>query len=175
MGRLIRQGSRHSRTETIELLQSVFALELMCPSDKLWLVSPWISDIPIIDNRGDTFKTVEKWGPERISLSRVLVALASRGTNITVVTITDKSNLAFLSALKDESRRRGVEEKVVIKIDDEEKLHEKAITSSDFVIDGSMNFTFNGLFIRRERINFEINPQLVAETRLTLAGDFNGE
>jgi hypothetical protein len=175
MGRLIRQGARHSRTETIELLQSVFSLELMAPSKKLWIVSPWISDIPVIDNRGDTFKVPEKWGPERISLSRVLVALAVRGTRVTVVTITDKSNNAFLSALKDESRRRGVEDKVLIVIDDEEKLHEKALTTDDFVIDGSMNFTFNGLFIRRERINFETNPKLVAETRLTLAGDFNAE
>jgi hypothetical protein len=147
----------------------------MAPSKKLWIVSPWISDIPVIDNRGDTFKVPEKWGPERISLSRVLVALAVRGTRVTVVTITDKSNNAFLSALKDESRRRGVEDKVLIVIDDEEKLHEKALTTDDFVIDGSMNFTFNGLFIRRERINFETNPKLVAETRLTLAGDFNAE
>lgn len=173
MGRLIRQGARHSRTETAELLQSVFALELLCPSDKLWLVSPWISDIPIIDNRGATFVVPEKWGPERISLSKVLVALAVRGTKVTVVTITDRSNVAFLSALRDESRRRGVEDLVKIKIDDDENLHEKALTASDFVIDGSMNFTFNGLYIRRERINFETNPHVVAETRLTLAGDFN--
>jgi hypothetical protein len=174
MGRLIRQGARHSRTETVELLQSVFSLELLCPSDKLWLVSPWISDIPVIDNRGDTYKVPEQWGPERITLSRVLVALATRGTKVTVVTITDKSNTTFLSSLRDESVRRGVEDRIIIRIDDEEKLHEKALTGADFVIDGSMNFTFNGLFIRRERINFETNSQLVAETRLTLASDFGG-
>ena len=175
MGRLIRQGARHSRTETAELLQSVFALELLCPSDKLWLVSPWISDIPVIDNRGATFEVPEKWGPERISLSKVLVALAVRGTKITVVTITDKSNIAFRAALLDESRRRGVEHLVTVIVDDAEQLHEKALTGSDFVIDGSMNFTFNGLYIRRERINFDTNPHVVAETRLTLTGDFNEE
>ena len=60
-------------------------------------------------------------------------------------------------------------------VDDAEQLHEKALTGSDFVIDGSMNFTFNGLYIRRERINFDTNPQVVAETRLTLTGDFNEE
>ena len=174
MGRLIRQGARHSRTETAELLQSVFALELLCPSDKLWLVSPWISDIPVIDNRGATFEIPEKWGPERISLSKVLVALAVRGTKITVVTITDKSNTAFQSALLDESRRRGVEHMVKVIIDDEEKLHEKALTGQDLIIDGSMNITFNGLYIRRERINFDTNPKAVAETRLALMGDFNG-
>ncbi len=174
MGRLIRQGARHSRTETAELLQSVFSLELMCPSDRLWLISPWISDIPIIDNRGGTFILPEKWGPERVSLSRVLVALAVRGTKIMVVTTTDKSNNTFVTALQDESRRRKVEDLVVIKNDDAEKLHEKALTSSDYVIDGSMNFTFNGLFIRRERINFETDERVVAETRLSLVGDFDG-
>ena len=34
-----------------DLLQMLFLSELLAPSRCLWLVSPWISDIPVIDNR----------------------------------------------------------------------------------------------------------------------------
>jgi hypothetical protein len=172
MARLIRKTSRQNRTETSELLQSVFALELIAPSDKFWLISPWISDIPIIDNRGGTFSIDPKWGPTRISLSKVLVAMAARGTEVIIVTTTDRSNDSFLGSIKAEGLRQGVMSRIQIEIDDDENLHEKAITSSDYLIDGSMNFTFTGLFIRRERIKFDIDQQMVAETRVGLVRDF---
>jgi hypothetical protein len=98
--------------------------------------------------------------------------MAARGTEVIIVTTTDRSNDSFLGSIKAEGLRQGVMSRIQIEIDDDENLHEKAITSSDYLIDGSMNFTFTGLFIRRERIKFDIDQQMVAETRVGLVRDF---
>lgn len=39
-----------SRAEIREMLEGIFVAELLVPSDSLWLVSPWITDIDILDN-----------------------------------------------------------------------------------------------------------------------------
>ena len=41
-----RFGSRH----VADLLQAIFAAEILRPSARMWIVSPWISDIPVLDN-----------------------------------------------------------------------------------------------------------------------------
>ena len=38
-----------SRTEIRELLEGTFVSELLMPSESVWLVSPWITDIDILD------------------------------------------------------------------------------------------------------------------------------
>ena len=44
------------RYEIPDLLQTIFAALLLSPSRNLWLVSPWISDIPVLDNRTDEIR-----------------------------------------------------------------------------------------------------------------------
>ena len=46
-----------------ELMQNIFVAELLNPSQKLvWIVSPWVSDVPLIDNRGGNFDIVNPIG-----------------------------------------------------------------------------------------------------------------
>ncbi len=48
----------------------------MTPSRCLWLVSPCISDIPVIDNNANTFLCLEpSWTRTRIRLSQLLATL----------------------------------------------------------------------------------------------------
>lgn len=174
MARLIRQGNEHSRTESKSLLQAIFVAELIQPSAEFWITSPWISDIPIIDNRGLTFDLQQQWGPTEITLSQVLVAMARKGCHVLVVTTKDPKNANFLARLEAERIRRGLSEGIRVIFDDGEQLHEKAMVGDDFVIDGSMNFTFYGLQIRRERVNFETERQKVAAVRTEMREDFGG-
>ena len=46
-----------SRAEIRELLEGIFVAELLVPSESIWLVSPWISDIDILDNRCGQFSS----------------------------------------------------------------------------------------------------------------------
>jgi PLD-like domain len=172
MARMIRQNTWHSRTEVAELLQAIFSAELLKPSEDFWLTSPWISDIPILDNRALGFDFGNGWGPEKITLSRVLVAMASKGCKVCVITTSDINNNSFLGRLESEKLERGIGDQVKVLFDDEENLHEKAVVGDDYVIDGSMNLTFHGLLIRRERVNFETSPGIVAAVKLEMINDF---
>jgi hypothetical protein len=42
-----------------DLLQSLFAAELISPSRKLWLFFAWISDVEILDNLARQFAVLE--------------------------------------------------------------------------------------------------------------------
>lgn len=174
MARLIRQGNEHSRTESRSLLQAIFVAEMIQPSAEFWIASPWISDIPVLDNRGLTFDLQQQWGPAEITLSQVLVAMARNGSHVSVVTTKDPKNVNFLARLEAERIRRGVVAGIRVIFDDGEQLHEKAMVGEDFVIDGSMNFTFYGLQIRRERVNFETDKATVAAVRTEMREDFGG-
>ena len=174
MVRIIRQADAHSRNETRSLLQSIFTAELVQPSQEFWLTSPWISDIPIIDNRAMSCDIGEQWGPSEIPLSKVLVAMARHGSWIKIITTKDPKNNEFLGRLDSEKNQRRVQNQISIHFDDDERLHEKAVVGDDFVIDGSMNFTFFGLLIRRERVNFDADSQRVAQVRLEMRGDYGG-
>lgn len=172
MARVIRQSSRHSRSEVRGLLQAILTAELVKPSSPLWITSPWISDIRVLDNRSSQFEIDEDWGPTEVPLSKVLVAIATRGGSIVITTTSDSTNRNFIERLHDESLRRGVQDRIVVQYDDEEQLHEKAIIGDDFVLDGSMNLTFSGVMIRRERVTFETAPHMVAAARLEMRNDF---
>ena len=174
MARVIRQSARHSKTESRALLQALLTAELVAPSKILWVVSPWISDIPVLDNRGGTFQLVEAWGAGDIPLSKVLVAVALRGGFVRIITTTDAKNEHFLCRLADEAQRADVTDRIVVVYNDDEMLHEKAVVGDDFVIDGSMNLTYYGLQFRQERINYDIDIQRVAAARMEMRQDFGG-
>ena len=56
-----------------DFLQSLFVAELIRPSRRLWISSPWISDVEIVDNRARQFGTLcPDWPATRIRLTRVL-------------------------------------------------------------------------------------------------------
>lgn len=172
MNRVIRTAGRHSRAQMRALLQGIFAAELVSPSSTLWITSPWISDIPVIDNRAGTFRLGDEWPMGPVKLSKVLAAIAQRGGEVVVITTSDTNNNHFLGCLADEIIRHGVVGRVRVVKDDEEHLHEKAMVGDDFVLEGSMNFTFNGLLVRREFAEFSTNPERVALARAGMKDDF---
>src|SRR5690242_17891974 len=93
----------HSSSRSVELrdlLQSIFIGELVAPSRCIWLVSPWISDIPIIDNQANSFgQLAPEWPRSPVPLSMVLKQLLNAGTYIHVATRDEERNHSFLSAL----------------------------------------------------------------------------
>ena len=59
-----------------ELLLGLFVSELFKPSPKIWIVSPWISDIIAIDNTGGNFNTINPdWSGKKILLSDVIIQM----------------------------------------------------------------------------------------------------
>jgi hypothetical protein len=174
MTRIIRKSQYRSNREAADLLSSMFVAELIKPSRCLWLVSPWITDIPVIDNRTDGFESLRPWGPRSVLLTEVLVTLAGGGSMVVIGTTSTITSKNFLRRADKLFGDKGVPSHLIIDIDASGHLHEKAITSDDFVVTGSMNITKSGVFIREEFIELRSDPDFVARSRMDAFERFGG-
>lgn len=164
--------SKASARQVPDLLQNVFVAELLCPSSCLWLVSPWVSDIPVIDNRTNGFLAFEpRWVRSQITLSQVLAKLLEFGTTIHIATRPDIHNMAFL----DRMRRLAEPERLSLYVHRAEELHEKGILTDGFYLSGSMNFTFNGISLNEELVHFNIDPAIISENRVRFSARWGGK
>ena len=165
----------HTRTSgrhVPDLLQVIFTAELLWPSPCLWLVSPWISDIPVLDNRTNGFLPFEpRWARIQVSLSQVLGKLLEFGTTVHVATRPDDHNTAFL----DRMRRLAEPDGLPLRLHSSEELHEKGFLGDGFYLSGSMNFTFKGITLNEEAVHYSADPAFVAENRILFADRWGGE
>lgn len=155
--------SRLSSRQVPDLLQAIFVAELMTPSRCLWLVSPWISDIPVIDNSANTFLCLEpSWSRSHVRLSQVLATLAEQGTTVYIATHPDSHNRSFIEGLKARIDRLDV----AVRFHITEELHAKGILGDGYYLAGSMNFTYNGITVNEEALTYEISPEVIAEQQV---------
>jgi phosphatidylserine/phosphatidylglycerophosphate/cardiolipin synthase-like enzyme len=165
--RQIFKGRNRAEHDVEHLLQSILAAELISPSELLWLVSPWVSDVAVLDNRSGALTGLEPtWASRSISLVEVLVALLGRGTRIVVATRTDAHNRRFLDRLAAGARAAGVDERLRILQDERERLHEKGLLGDDYYLSGSMNFTQSGIRLNDEAVKYELDEEAVARARV---------
>lgn len=155
-----------------DLLQAIFVAELVSPSRCLWLVSPWVSDIPVIDNRANSFLTLDPlWTRTQVHLSQVLTRLLELGTTVHVATRPDTRNRPLLDRLL---RAAGPDD-LPLRLHEREELHEKGILGDGFYLSGSMNITFSGIAFNEEAVHFTVDPSTVAESRVNLLSRWGGE
>jgi hypothetical protein len=156
--------SRLSSRQIPDLLQTIFVAELIHPSQCIWLVSPWLSDIPVIDNTANTFLCLEPaWSRSHIRLSQVLTTLATQGTTIHIATRPDSHNHSFLSALKVRNNSTNCHIHIT------EELHAKGILGDGYYLGGSMNFTYNGITVNEEAVIYDTSPETIAEQQVIFA------
>jgi hypothetical protein len=166
VNRTIRKSQTRSSAEAASLLANLFAAELVSPSECIWLISPWISDIPILDNEVGAFDPLSRWGPRGVRLAEVLATLASRGSSIVIGTTADPRNDEFVGHLNGRAAELGARNKVRIARDPANLLHEKAITGDDYAVVGSMNITWYGVNLREEFLELRTEEDFVARARL---------
>ncbi len=172
--RLIVRTPRGEREEIRDLLESLLATELMLPGQELWLVSPWITDLPLLDNRTGGYSGLEpSWPKRRISLAEVL-AYALRNSPqmmIRIITRPDVHNTRFCARLRHLTSLDGNEQRLSID-DKRENLHTKGLAGSRFAFIGSMNFTHNGIEVLEETVQLETQPARVAQFLVNLHGHY---
>lgn len=174
MNRVIRKSQTTSAGEAADLLAGLFSAELAAPGKCLWLVSPWISDVELIDNSAGTFSALSRFGKRRIRLTEVLASLASRGCHVVVGTTTDPHNTRFVERLARLGDDLRVSNWITTTIDPSELLHTKAITGDDFALSGSMNITYNGIEVREELIQLHLEQRFVAQAKMDAYERFGG-
>ena len=166
MNRVIRKSQTRSSTEAASLLANLFAAELISPSECIWLVSPWISNIHILNNEVGSYDSLNRWGPRSVRLAEVLATLASCGSSVVIGTTADPHNDEFLTHLDSRSAELGAANKVRVVRDPANLLHEKAITGDDYAVEGSMNITWYGVHLRAEYLELRTEEDFVARARL---------
>ena len=140
MTRVIFSTSRRGRAELVDVLQTIFVAELLAPSRELWLVSPWITNIQVIDDSSGRFRILNESGRSGMHLADILARLQRGGARVVVVTRPQESS-AFLSALRHASRTGEANSLEIIEKD---TLHAKGLVGDHYCVWGSMNFTWSG-------------------------------
>jgi len=161
-----------SRAEIREMLEGIFVAELLVPSDSLWLVSPWITDIDILDNRAGQFSSlVPTWGLRRIRLSEIFAHIMER-SNVHIVARPDAHNDSFLQKMRDLSRASYSPSNLRVVIRD--TLHLKGLLGQDYYFKGSMNLTYNGVEVNHEGVSLDRSSIAIAEARIHFQENYGG-
>lgn len=159
----VREIRGHQATRVMpDLIHSLLAAELVAPSAKIWLVSPWITDVRVLRNEAGEFALLAPaWENRGIRLSEVLNHLMSLGTDLTVATRRGGNSSAFINALV---RQDGA----CLNLCYAERLHEKGLLTDEFFLSGSFNFTHSGITLNEEIAYLYRDPAMVAENRIAL-------
>lgn len=149
-----------------ELLQQMLLSELLSPGgERAWLVSPWISNVILLDNRAAGFSALNPdWGEREVRLIELLVYLMSRGTPLGIATSFDEHNDPLLAALETGALEAGVGDKLVIVR--RRLLHTKGLLFARGLLTGSMNLTYNGLELNDEHVVYDTTRQTIAQARI---------
>lgn len=171
--RNILKSKLSSRRDVADLLQTLFVAELLHPSRCLWLVSPWVSDIQLLDNRAGDLESLEPdWSPHPVRLSQVLLRLARAGTLVVVAVRDNGDSDDLLHHLHHLFEEHGVGD--LLRASAHHDLHHKGLAADDFSLAGSMNLTYNGVHIHDEKVRLTTHRAEVDQARLDLHALYPG-
>lgn len=139
-GRRILTHTPNGRREVQEVLHGLFVGELIQPSEELWIVSPWISNITVITDQAGRLRFLHDSGQSRVRLLSAIAALARLGAIINIVT-RPTDNETFVASVESLMQARG-ENSVRLLL--RETLHAKGIAGDGYAVTGSMNLTWSG-------------------------------
>jgi hypothetical protein len=163
-----------SSLEVKEALANLLVAELLDPSDRFYIVSAWISDIPLVDNSAGTFVALQPdWEERWIYLSELLIALMQRSTLVYLKTNEDPHNTAFTERLAARAHMADVSDRYELRRDPD--THSKGIVGKTFALRGSMNLTYRGLREREETVEIDVATETVATLRLEFADEWRRE
>jgi PLD-like domain len=164
------QSANDARNVMREVLQLIFAAELLAPSKCLWIVSPWLRDIPVLDNSSGAFSTLcPEFQASDIGLVTVLRELLNKGAQIVIATRPETGNLQLLDSLRDKQSTGN------LMMLERAELHAKGIVGDKVALFGSMNFTFNGLERLTEMLVLQTKADEVEKLRLTFKEEYGGD
>jgi hypothetical protein len=167
MNRTIASRARTSTLELADVLSSIFALELLAPSPVIYLVSPWISDVQLLQSRFGRYRGLKPDSARGVlTLADILNELAERPllsepSSHPSIRIIYRSNAtgveSFLGRLSSRVQRRSAAH-----------LHEKGLLTRRCYLRGSMNFTFSGINLNDEHVELTTEQAQIAQAELSM-------
>lgn len=169
--RRIFRSSATSQNEIREVLEALFAAEILSPSRCLWVVSPWISDVELLDNRTGRYSSlVPSWSRRQIRLTEVLSYCLKNGTHLMLASRDGIHSRRVLQSLSDFAASHGIASQINVVWN--EDLHLKGILSDDYFLSGSMNLTRNGIEVLEETITIETAASAVESARIAFLKNY---
>ncbi|MEU8132140.1 phospholipase D-like domain-containing protein DpdK [Streptodolium elevatio] len=157
-GRTLRTNAR-SALRADSLIRTALLAQLVGGQGEVWLVSAWISDVELVDNSDGSFDhALGEDPPERCRLSDLLLLLAQSGTKVRVVTRSAAANATFVQRL-----RSGADPACDLRVIQDNDVHEKCLVGPGWILQGSMNFTRNGLARNKEQITYTTDERSAAQ------------
>lgn len=148
---------KHASGNTVpNLLASASATLLLAGADRrpVYFSSPWMTDFPLLPNQFGQFAQLipDEADSDVIVFSRFLAQL-SIFRPVRVITVQTDYALALVRcpAIRESS---GVAIRFAA-----DSYHEKGILTPDFYIEGSMNLTYSGVYVRDEKVVFHTGPE----------------
>ena len=161
--------SRAGSLQVRDLLASLLSARLLADaaSDPLYVCSPYLTDFPVFDNPFGQFQPLFRHRPEygeraQILFSEALVELASR-MPVRLIGVPGEYADAFLRA--------------AVRLDTpnisgryaSDLYHEKGLLCAAFYLEGSMNFTFSGVYRRDEKITAHTPDTAAGQQKIAAA------
>ncbi|MBW3225285.1 phospholipase D-like domain-containing protein DpdK [Marinobacter adhaerens] len=144
---------------------------LIIKPEPIWLVSPWLSDFPLLDNRAGEWDALNpSWGSREISFNEVLACAVNEGCVLRLVTKDDPKNASFINHLKN---RLLSSSKLYLKKND--PVHTKGLLTRHFFLKGSMNYTFSGANRNDEHLILTSDKDLISEAFIEFNGQYQFE
>ena len=152
-----------------ETLSNVMIGLSQCP-DTIWLVSPWVTDFDLLDNRSNNWSNINpSWGARKVRFSELLIFSVECGCRLNLVTNEDKINGAFINRLE-----TAISDKNCFSTTISETLHTKGFLSSSLWLAGSMNFTYSGTHLNQEQVQLNSSKDIILETKLEFEQSYGG-
>ena len=150
----------------------LFLMELLAPSRPLWIVSAWLSDVAVVDNRGGELSSIAPGLPaRRIGLVEVITELVGKGGDVRVVVREDEHNRAVVGQLQQLARRSSAGS---LSVSMRRDLHDKVVVGERLLVEGSMNLTHRGALRNEEGVRVVTDAADIATQRHELNRRFGG-
>ena len=168
--RTIRTTGQGRSRAVADAIEGVFVGELLAPSTALWLVSPWLSDIAVIDNGDGRFAALSRLPRSHIALVDALGMISASGCSVTVVARQDPTNANVLAKI-----RGQVDSGRPIRLVIDPNVHDKAMLTGRLLLSGSMNFTYGGTERNTESLSIVDDASQVGAAHLHFGGLYGAQ
>ena len=115
----------------------------------LYLVSPWVTDFVLLKNNfgqfRDLFTFEQEVGEQPDILFSQMLCELSHTNPIRIVAGNNADSKNFLNKLRGFT---NIESRLI----PNEKDHQKGMLTKKFYFEGSMNFTFSGIYLKKEKV-----------------------
>lgn len=145
--------SRAGSLQVRDLLASLLSSRLLMEpgGDPLYVSAPYLTDFPVFDNAFGQFQPLFQSYPEfgeqeGILFSQALIELSSRAP-VRLIGVSGPNALPFMHATV-----RGNAPNLSGRLASQ-LHHEKGLLCPEFYLEGSMNFTYSGVYMRDEKIS----------------------